>query len=276
MPRVPVPVLVAFALSLSGCTALLQTLRGTVEPPRAVFRSAALTGIDLDAATIDAQFRLENPNPVGVTLQRLTWAFSLDGTRVVDGTLPGGLRLAPSGSTPLVLPVRVPFASVPGLLTTFAGRDEAPYVVEGRATVRTPLGDVAIPLRFKGMLPIPKLPTVALRSVRIESLSLVRGRLGVALSVTNPNVFPLPLEALTARLSVAGQPVASLGLDASRMVGPKETVELQLPVDVSFAGAGVAVLGAIQAGSARVGLAGEAKVGGRWLPLDLSTTLAAR
>jgi LEA14-like dessication related protein len=268
--------LLAIVLAGAGCTALTRALRTVLEPPRALFQTAELSAIDLDAATIAAHFRLENPNPVALPLDNLRWAFHLDGTKVLEGTLDERVRLAPNGATPLTVPIRVPFAALPALLTTLAAKAEAPYLVEGRAAVRTPLGELGFPLRFEGLLPIPKVPMVSFTSARLTGLTPLGATFSVALAVTNPNVFPLPLQALAAKVSVAQQPLATVGLDAPRPLPAGGTVELSLPVTVSFAGSGLALLSALQSGGARVALDGEARVAGRRLPVDLATTLSPR
>lgn len=261
------------ALTNSGCAELLSLLRGGVRTPVATYQKVELASITLDDATVAATFQIDNPNPIGLSLAGIGYAFSLDGRRLFDGQLPNGLQLPPNGRMTLVVPVKVPFSALPDLATTFATRTEAPYTVAASATVRTPIGELTLPLSWTGKLPIPHLPKLSVGSARVENLSFLGARLVVTLAVDNPNGFELPLSSLTGHVLVAGQQIAALGLAASRPLAAGRVTMVELPIDLSFASAGLAVSAALAQGRAAVRLQGAASIAGRMLPLDLATTL---
>lgn len=260
-------------IALTGCAQLSQVLRASTVTPTAKHQSTRLQNVTLDDATVEATFLIDNPNVMGLKIDGLAWAFALDGQRLFDGRRAGGMNLPAQGRTELKVPITVPFKAIPSLVTTFKDKKEAPYAVQAKATVNTPLGPVTIPLGWEGMLPVPKLPTVSLASARIENLSLSGARVMVQLAVNNPNVFRLPLEALGGRVMVAGQQVAGLSLASARPLAAGEVTAVQLPIDISFASAGFAVASALTAGNATLAVDGNATVGGRALPLNLKTTL---
>lgn len=257
----------------AGCSSLNRMLRGAFQPPTAVFQSATLQGVSLQDATVAATFELVNPNPVGLSLGEIGYAFSLDGKRLFDGQMKQGLKLPSSGRTRVTVPVRVPFESVPGLFTTLASQKEAPYEVAGRLAFDTPVGRIGVPIKWAGVLPIPKLPQVSLSGVRMENVGLQGARFVVGLQVDNPNVFALPFQALQASLALAGQDVTTLGLTPNKPIEAQGKMSLDVPVDVSFAGLGTAVTSAVMQKKATVQLNGQAMLGGKSLPLSLQTTL---
>lgn len=264
---------VVLAVVASGCGTLLRSLKGTVEAPRAQLEEAKLGAVSLDDVTVVATFVVTNPNLVAVQLAKTDFAFSLDGKKIFEGSAPSGLDLPAGGRAKLTLPVKVPWSAVPDLVTTFASKNEAPYVVQGRVGVKTPIGDLPLPIKFGGTVPIPKLPKVSLGTARVDEMSLAGARVLVRLDVDNPNVFGLPLDALLGSVKIAGQPVAQLGLAAARPLEAGKTTPVEIPVNVSFVSAGMAVASALSSRSATVEVAGEAKVAGRSLPLSLSTSL---
>ena len=260
-------------VSLAGCASLLKLLQGGLKTPAATFQHADLQNASLQDVTVAATFRLDNPNPIGLALAGVGYGFSLDGHELFEGQLANGLNLPPGGSASLVVPVRVPYSAVPELATTLATKTEAPYAVDASATVHTLIGDLTIPLHWTGTLPIPKLPQVKVSSVRVRGLSFSGAQLVVALAVENPNGFALPLTALDGQLLVSGQAVASLGLTAGRPLAAKQTTAIELPIDVSFASAGLAVSRALTHAGAPVRLRGHATIAGRAIPLDLTTAI---
>lgn len=261
------------AVSVSGCAQLSRALRSSAVTPTAAYQSTRLSDISLDDATVEATFAIRNPNAIGLKLDGLDWAFSLDGQQVFDGKFPTGLQLPANGTTLLKVPITVPFRAIPSLFTTFRSKSEAPYSVKARATVRTPIGALALPLGWEGMLPVPKLPTVSLGTARVENLTLTGARIMMQFAVENPNTFALPLEALGGQVKVAGQQVAGLSLAKSQPLSAGQTTAVQMPIDISFASVGFAVANALSAGTATLAVDGHAKVGGKSLPMNLKTTL---
>jgi LEA14-like dessication related protein len=264
---------VVLTLPLASCQTLLALLSATFQSPTATYRESKLEAITLDDATVAATFEVMNPNAVTLDVAGIAYEFHLDDQKIFDGQLEGGLKLAPNGTSPLVVPVRVPFASIPGLATTLATKPEAPYVVRAKVSVKTPVGDMSLPIGWSGQLPIPKLPTVKVASAKVSGISFTGARLTVTLDVQNPNVFALPLEALEGSILVAGQSVAKLGIAAAQPLAAKGSAQVQLPVDISFASAGMAVSSAMATQSAEIAVRGEASFGGKKLPLNLSATL---
>jgi len=267
--------LVALLATSTGCATLLKLFEAATEPPSAQFQKAELRSVSMEDATVAATFTVNNPNPLALSLQGLSWKFALDGKQLLTGVVEDGLRLPARSSTPLTIPVKIPFSAIPDLFQTFANKDEAPYAVNAVATVRTPIGDLALPLDWTAMLPIPKLPTVTLASARLDQVTLLGASMSVVLKVTNPNVFPLPLDALSGAVVVADRNVAQLSITAARPIAAKETFDLTLPIRVSFSDLGLAAATAISTKQASVGVRGSAAFAGTAVPLDFRTTLAA-
>jgi LEA14-like dessication related protein len=264
---------VALALLSTGCAELLRMLAGGVQTPSAAFQSAALDTISLDDATVAATFQITNPNPIGLNLAGVGYAVTFEGQPLFEGNFPTGIQLAANATSPLTVPVRIPFSAIPNLATTLLTKTEAKYEVRGAVTVRSPIGDLTLPIHWGGTLPLPQLPKLSVSGARVQNLSFSGARIVVTLAVNNPNVFALPLTALTGRVLVAEQQVAALALPASKPLAAKTVTAVEIPIDVSFASAGFAVSTAMARGSAALRLQGSASVAGKTLPLDLGTTL---
>lgn len=132
------------APALAGCA----TLGGVgIQPPR--FEVAGgqqaelrLLGPSLErpvgGAAIRLYARVENPNPIGITLSRLAGTLSLQGRDAADADFPLGLPLDAGGSAVVPLDISVSFSNLPGLADVL-GRavigGEIAYSLRGIATV---------------------------------------------------------------------------------------------------------------------------------------------
>jgi LEA14-like dessication related protein len=162
------PVALAVALS-SSCATLQALLQASVQTPTLTFKSATLADVSLGSATVNLNYQLTNPNPLGLSLASVEYAFYVEGHQVVAGRPPQGLTIPASGTAEVVLPANVRFADVAPVLETFLNKDVASYRARGVLGIETPLGIVTLPIEKEGTFPVPKLPTVVLQQPRLSS-----------------------------------------------------------------------------------------------------------
>lgn len=257
--------------SLSACATLQRWVASGFDTPTATFVDARLQSIDLDRATVLATFDLQNPNYAGLSLSEVSYALTIEGRAVGRGTLPKGVALPGRGRTTLEVPVTVAFQELGELAKSLAGRKEAAYKVEGTAAVRTPIGDLAVPLAWTGTLPIPQMPSVRLASARLDSLTFAGARASIALAVENPNTFSIQLGGLDGQLVAAEQRLAAVQLAAPRTLPAGKTETIELAVEFSLLNAATAASSMATGSTLRI--VGSARVADRTVPLDLSLTM---
>lgn len=118
--------LVAPRISIDGQqTAELRLLGPTLQRP-------------LGGASLRLYARVENPNPVGITLTRLAGTLQLQGFDAADADFPLGVPLTAAGSAVVPLDIVISFANLPGLadvLTRAVTGGEVDYSLQGTATV---------------------------------------------------------------------------------------------------------------------------------------------
>ncbi|TXH70621.1 MAG: Water stress and hypersensitive response domain-containing protein [Thiothrix sp.] len=78
-------------------------------------------------------------------------------------------------------------------------------------------------------------PSISVQDVSLQSLSLTQGTALVALQVTNPNAFPLPLEGIQYNLRLNGTQVASGDQRQSMYLQPNQPTAVQIPVQLELA-----------------------------------------
>jgi len=257
------------AAPLAGCSLLGLVASGNFKRPTLSYVSWAPEAFDLEGVTLALQYRVDNPNDASIPVGRIAYALEAEGSRVVSGELPHGVTLAARASTPLAFPIRLRFRDVPNLLQLL-GRDTIAYRVSGAVGIDTPVGDIEMPFEHGDRVALPRLPGIALDGVSIRDAGLSGLSLDVKLRVANSNGFPLPTGALQGALRVAGSQVATLSGEKLAAVPARGSSLVTLPVHVSLAGAGTAVLEALGGSGADVRLLGRADYGPLEVPLDLA------
>jgi LEA14-like dessication related protein len=262
-------------LALASCAEIAKVAKVAVQEPRITFRTASLDSLDLEGATIALEWSVENPNGFGLDLASLGYRLDLEGKRIVDGTLPGGLQIPANGAAPLKLPVHVRFADVPGFAALLSKKEDVGYRLSGTVGVRTPLGVLELPVSHDDRLPLPRLPAFALDGLSVRSTSFTEVAVEVKLRVKNPNRFPLPAPTLSYGVSIAGGPIASAETRGAAPVAGSSSSVVAIPVRISLLGAGRAAAAIVQGGPVDVALTGSASFGGIPVPLDLHARLRA-
>jgi LEA14-like dessication related protein len=263
-------------LLLGGCASLGDLAKAAVQPPVLTYRSAEVTALDFDGATLAFDFRLQNPNPFGLSLAGVQYWLQLEQRVVVRGTVPGGLEIPASGEAPVRFTARLPFAEVPHLLELVAKGGQVAYTVGGQVDVETPVGVLAIPASHAGQVALPALPAIRLASATVRLASLTEVDLALTLAVDNRNPFPLPEGELKFAVSLGGEVVATVDGEALAEVPAQREGRVVIPVRLSLLGAGRALATAVRGGSADLRLSGEAKIGALPVPLDLRGKASGR
>ncbi len=134
----------ALTLVLSGCASLgglgIVPPRISIDPQQNA--ELRLLGPSLQrplgGASLRLYARVENPNPVGITLTRLAGTLQLQGFDAADADFPLGIPLTATGSAVVPLDIAISFANLPGLadvLSRAVTGGEVDYSLQGTASV---------------------------------------------------------------------------------------------------------------------------------------------
>jgi LEA14-like dessication related protein len=228
-------------LALSGCSAIRSLLAGGFEEPSLEYVSWSAQSLDAEGVTIGLRYRLTNPNDRGFTLSRAAWALELEGKPAASGDMPLGLSVPAKATTDVELPVRVRWRDVPDLAQLALTRRDVGFKVTGTAALSSALGDIGIPFSRSGRVDLPRVPSFAVRGVRVRELSLTGLAFDVDLAVKNENRFALPVGALAYGLRLGEGELAADGEKPLVAVPPGGSATVKIPVRLSLASAGKAI-----------------------------------
>jgi hypothetical protein len=227
------PLPLALLLVLSACPKKLPDLSRFT--PQVRVDRLEPGAVSWEAVEADLVLDIENPNPVGLSLERWAWDLDVDGRDLLAGEDADGMELEPRGRSELAIPVRLAFADL--LEAARAGKGEAPreslpFTASGVLGFGTPLGIVDVPFEHDGTLPVLRRPDVRVEGVRVEKLDALRGRaeLAVDIQVAHRGGAALDLGALGWDLSLGGYDVADGSLDQVGRLADGETRTVSLPV----------------------------------------------
>jgi LEA14-like dessication related protein len=190
--------------------------------------------------------KVDNPNPVAISLAGLDYDLKLLGSRFLQGEQPTGLKVAANGSSQVQVPLRLGFQQLMSSYRQLKGAERADYQLDLGMGFDVPLlGRVRVPISYKGEFPIPRMPEIKLRSFDIRQLSMSGANLLLQMEVDNPNAFSLLLGKLDYNLKLNGYNVGSGLIDKPVNIEQGGQGVIGLPVSLDFAQAGLGLYKAL-------------------------------
>jgi LEA14-like dessication related protein len=255
--------------ALSGCAALRKLFQSAFRRPELKFKAVALREVTLTGANLDTVWLLENPNPVGLSLAEIDYAFFVEGKQIVAGKPRNGLHIPASNRAELTFPAEVKFQELAPALGVFLEKDVATYRAQGSLGVQTPIGVLRLPISKEGTFEVPKVPALAFEPPRVKSVGMNGAQLEVPLTLTNRNSFPLPVGGISGNLSIGGARVGTVSTGNLGLLQGRATQTVTLPIQVNFSSA-LQAANAIRQGRGQLALNGELQSGFGKVPISLS------
>lgn len=232
--------MVLMVLSLTACASLESVARPV--PPEVTLRSVTLTALDFTWADLVAEFIVENPNAVGVDMAGFTWALALEDREFLSGEQLEGLHIEAGGESVVQVPFTLTFQEALQAIQATLELRELAYAVDLVVMLDVPvLGSRQVPLRHEGTVPVPRIPRVAVRSLKLDSISLTGAELSLLVDVDNPNLFGIDLERFAYAFSVQNRTWVEGRTNSFGMIGPEGTGEIVVPITLRFLDVGRSV-----------------------------------
>jgi LEA14-like dessication related protein len=222
------------AFGLAACTPMVKQALDNQRPQVSVV-DQHITGLDFERVSIAFGLKVDNPNPIGITLEGLDYDLKLDGHSFLTGKQDKQMQIAASGASRIELPLSMTFKEIKVGLSGLKGKDEVPYELTTGLLIKVPLlGTYRYPLVSQGVMPVPQLPAVSLQNLKVQNLSFTGATLALQLLVDNPNNFSVALNTLDYGLKINGKQWASGHSQTLGNIKEKQKSVISLPVTVSL------------------------------------------
>lgn len=219
-------------LLLTGCGADLSGFIPTV-----TFSRFSVNDLDFEHIDTDFVFSVDNPNPVGVPLDRFNYDLSLMDVSIVTGDDPSGLELVADGSSEVALPVSLDFANIYDAITATRGEDDVGFGLAGDFGFDTDIGPVDITYDERGDFPALRTPKVKLGKLKLQTIGSSKVDFGLAIDVDNDHGSALGFTDLGMKIKFAGVQVGNGTIADAGSVDGASTGTLELPFSVDYADA---------------------------------------
>lgn len=220
---------------LTACTSMDMQQALENQKPKVSVTDQRLTGLDFERITIAFGIKVDNPNPVDINLAGLDYDLKLGGRSFISGKQDKAMKIAASGASRVELPLSMSFKEIQQGISELKDKDQVPYELTTGLMIQVPLlGTIRYPVVTQGVLPVPRMPTISLQSLKLEKLTFSGATLSVNLQVDNPNDFSVALNALNYALKINGKHWASGNSQTLGAIQAKQKNTISLPVTINL------------------------------------------
>lgn len=225
---------------LSGCKTI-SDLKDT-HSPKAKVKGVRIDKADFQSAQLLFDVELENPNPINLNLQGVSYGLSINKHPFFHGNLDKSTRLKASTSTTITTPIELKFADLLASIQSLKGQDSFKYTFEGGFDLALPgVGISTIPVTYQGEFPILRPPGVKSISVKQDSLNLTGADLTLSIAVHNPNNFAFNLRGLDYRFQVNQSTWAKGKVNESVSMKANGEGIVEVPISLNFLQLGMSI-----------------------------------
>jgi len=252
-------VLFAFfcAIILAGCSSLDDVIKSAPKPGARLLGASVR---NLSLQSLDLVFDVEVSNPYGVSLPLLDVNYVLGSGKqqLLAGSIKPSGSVPPNGSSVVQLPARLDLAAVVTTLPGVKPGAVVPYTAEIVVIVEPPLlGEMKLPLKRSGEIPVPAVPEITLTSFDVDQLSLDRISGKARLRIRNTNQFAIDFTQIRFDLALGGKNVANTRLRNASKLPPGQATIVEIPIAFAPRAAGAGLLDLLSGGDAGYAISGR-------------------
>ncbi len=230
-------VLITFLIFILSCAGL----KSIFKKPTVKYESMSIAGISLKETDLEFNFKIINPNSIGISFTNYDYHFEVNNNPLLQGTQQLNTKIPANGGNTFKVPAKVNYSDLFKAAKSLAGRSESPYRLRGTASVKTPIGPIEIPFSHSGKFPLFKKPDIKLTSLKMSNLSLIGATLLFDIQVNNPNILELNIVKFNHNFAISGNEIVKSQTSEPMKIQKKGQSQLSIPVNIRFADLGSAV-----------------------------------
>lgn len=229
------------AAILGSCSTLEGLLQ--IRRPEVTVEKVEIIGLSFDQAELLFSLSVHNPNPIGVQLAGLDYRLMVEDKQLLQSSLNQGIALDANAESPLSVPVSIRYVDLFSTVQSAREQDELGYQMNLDLGFSIPgYGTLTVPLSHTGKIPVPRLPSIGVSSLRIKKLGFSSVELDLDLEVENTNSFDMALHDFSYRLNIAGRPWVEGTAQHGFTFGKKSKSIASIPVRLNIAELGRSVI----------------------------------
>ncbi len=214
-----------------------QDPNATFIKPRLVMGGIQIKNMDKERIEADVSVLIDNPAPIGLKADSLSYRLFIGGTEVMRSTYAKSIKLAANDSSQITLPVTIANERLVKTLKSLEQRgvDSTDYTVKARLYADVPLlRNQPLDIEISRKLPLFRLPEAKIIDTDLDKLGLNQTKMTVKAEITNRNVFAFVLRDTRFRLTLNGEEFTEGAVPGVINIPARGKAVVELPVELQL------------------------------------------
>jgi LEA14-like dessication related protein len=251
---IPIILLVALGAIFYGITKFKRSDKKVADyiVPELKLAQMKVTNLTAEKADMKMNVLIDNPAPIGFSIDSLFYIVSIEGNEIARTTYPDSLRLEARDSTTVELPLTLYHDKLADVLKGLEkqGRDSATYTIN--ATIFTDMALIPkdkLNMKVEKRLPLIRIPEIHVTDIKMKDVGFKGATMVVETAVKNENVFPIRFSDMNYRVQVDNNGWMEGSKPGTINIPAKGATTMTIPMEVELKEMGKNALDLIRKGT---------------------------
>ena len=218
---------------IAGCASVQNLMN--IKKPDVKVQNVRITGLSFSAIDLSFNLAIDNPNALAISLAGFDYDLILNENSFLKGQQDKSISIETGSTSQVEIPLQLSFRDIYNTFNSLSNKDSSAYEAKFGLNFNLPiLGITRIPISKKGAIPLLRLPSVKVSSLKLNKIGLTTASLNLALQVDNANPLQFLLNQFQYDFLVAGKSWANGISDKKMTIAKNGKSEINIPIELNF------------------------------------------
>lgn len=232
-------------ISQFSCKSLMKK---AFQQPIVKVEKVQVEEISFAGADLNITISIDNPNAIGITLNRLEYELFIEDERLIEGIKSDKLQIAARKKSEFTIPVQLHFKGLQDGIYGILNKDKISYEFKSLITINTPITDLTFQPGKKGNIPIPERPRFNVEKID-TNFSFSEVEIDFYINISNNDDVKLDIKKMVYQIQINGTPISNSTMTIQKtLTNRNEKLTYKIPVSIKLLNMKRSLISAIKNG----------------------------
>ena len=216
-----------------GCASVQKLMN--IKKPGVSVQDVRITHLTFTSIDLFFTIGIENPNALSISLAGFDYNLILDNNSFLKGEQEKTVSIESRSTSQVEIPLQLTFQEIYNTFSSLSKKDSSEYEAKFGLNFNLPiLGNTRIPINKKGKIPLLRLPSVRISSLKLKKMGITTANLELDLQINNSNPMQFLLNQFQYNFQVAGNSWAN-GITKEKIaINRNSNSVIKIPIELNF------------------------------------------
>ena len=218
---------------IAGCASVQNLMN--IKKPDVTVQNVRITGLSFSTIDLSFDLAISNPNALSVSLAGFDYDLILNNSSFLKGQQDKSISIESRSTSQVDIPLQIAFKDIYNTFRSLSNKDSSEYEAKFGLNFNLPvLGITRIPISKKGSIPLLRLPSVKISSLKLNKIGFTSASLNLGIEVDNSNPLQFLLNQIQYDFQVAGNSWVNGVSNKKINIARNGKSEINIPIELNF------------------------------------------